>query len=244
MINLYSMNLINYLIIGVLLIILILVIYLFIKLYTKIKSSDKNSINVIEFPKETKDRIESFIKHIDNHNKELRNFLIEDHNSAKKIITSVDEKMAPFEKVAREKNDELKEYKKGYEYSRYKALLDGIIETIIFIENAESKINPNDEIAKSYFQSTKDKLLIILNNSGIEPFVPELNIQSLDHQGCEVDINTEPTDKKEKNNLIHSVVAKGYKLNLKDGTINYIKKALVKVYEFKNQNVDNEKKNI
>ena len=119
--------------------------------------------------------------------------------------------------------------------------MDGIIETIIFIENAENKINPNDEIAKSYFESTKDKLLIILNNSGIEPFVPELNIQSLDHQGCEVDINTEPTKKKEKNDLIHSVVAKGYKLNLKDGTVNYIKKALVKVYEFKNQNVDNEK---
>ncbi len=238
------MSLINYLIVSVLLIILILVIYLFIKLYTKIKSSDKNSMNVIEFPKETKDRIESFIKHIDNHNKELRNFLIEDHNSAKKIITSVDEKIAPFEKVAREKNDELKEYKKGYEYSRFKALLDGIIETIIFIENSEKKINSNDEIAKSYFESTKDKLLIILNNSGIEPFEPELNIQSLDHQGCEVDINTQPTNDKSKNDLIYSVVAKGYKLNLKDGTTHYIKKALVKVYEFKNDSVENENKNI
>ena len=244
MINLYTMSLVTYLIIGVLLIILILVIYLFVKLYTKIKSSDKNNMNVIEFPKETKDRIESFIKYIDNHNKELRNFLVEDHNSAKKIITSVDEKIAPFEKVAREKNDELKEYKKGYEYARNKALLDGIIETIIFIENAENKINSTDEIAKSYFESTKDKLLIILNNSGIEPFVPDLNIQSLDLQGCEVDINTEPTNDKSKNNLIHSVVSKGYKLNLKDGTTNFIKKALVKVYEFKEANIENEKKTI
>jgi molecular chaperone GrpE (heat shock protein) len=192
-------------------------------------------MTVIEFPKETKDKINNFIKHIDEHNQELKDFLINDHNSAKKIITDIDEKISPFEKVAREKNEELKNYKKGYEYSRYKALLDGIIETIGFIENAESKINSTDEITKSYFQSTKDKLLIILNNSGIETFTPALNIQSLDHQGCEVDINTEPTNDKNKNNLIHSVVANGYKLNLKDNEIIYIKKSLVKVYEHINE---------
>ena len=235
------MSYIEYSIIGLIIITLILVIFLFIKLYLKIKSTDKNSINMIEFPKETKDRIEKFINHIDTHNQELKGFLINDHNTAKKIITDIDEKIAPFEKVAREKNDELKEYKKGYEYSRYKALLDGIIETIVFIENAENKINSNDEITKSYFQSTKDKLLIVLNNSGIEAFTPELNIQSLDHQGCEVDISTEPTTDKSKNNLIHSVVANGFKLTLKDSDTHYIKKALVKVYEFKNTEIVNEK---
>ena len=238
------MSYIEYSIIGLIIITLILVIFLFIKLYLKIKSTDKNSINMIEFPKETKDRIEKFINHIDIHNQELKGFLINDHNTAKKIITDIDEKIAPFEKVAREKNDELKEYKKGYEYSRYKALLDGIIETIVFIENAENKINSNDEITKSYFQSTKDKLLIVLNNSGIESFTPELNIQSLDHQGCEVDINTEPTTDKNKNNLIHSVVANGFKLTLKDSDTHYIKKALVKVYEFKEDMVVKEKEKI
>ena len=235
------MSYIEYSILGLLLITLILVITLFIKLYLKIKSTDKDNINVIEFPKETKDNINNFINHIDKHNQELKDFLINDHNAAKKIITDIDEKISPFEKVAREKNDELKEYKKGYEYSRYKALLDGIIETIVFIENAESKINASDEIAKSYFQSTKDKLLIVLNNSGIESFTPELNIQSLDHQGCEVDINTEPTTDKNKNNLIHSVVANGFKLTLKDSDTHYIKKALVKVYEFQDSKIVNEK---
>ena len=229
------MNYIEYSIFVLIFITLILVITLFVKLYLKIKSTDKDNMTVIEFPKETNDKINNFIKHIDEHNQELKDFLINDHNSAKKIITDIDEKISPFEKVAREKNDELKNYKKGYEYSRYKALLDGIIETIGFIENAESKINSTDEITKSYFQSTKDKLLIILNNSGIETFTPALNIQSLDHQGCEVDINTEPTNDKNKNNLIHSVVANGYKLNLKDNEIIYIKKSLVKVYEHINE---------
>ena len=227
------MSYINILIIVLLGIFLILAIILFINLYRKIKSSEKNSINLIEFPKETKERIDNFIHQIDDYNKELQNFLMKEHQSAKNIITDIDEKIAPFEKVAREKNDELKEYKKGYEYSRNKALIDGIIETIIFIENAERKINSSDEIAISYFQSTKDKLLIILNNSGIEPFTPNLNTQSLDHHGCEVDINTEPTIDKSKNNLIHSVVAKGYKLILKNQDIRYIRKALVKVFEYK-----------
>ena len=235
------MNYINILIIVILTIFLILILTLFINLYRKIKSSDKNSINLIEFPKETKERIDNFIHQINDHNKELKSFLMKEHQSAKNIITDIDEKIAPFEKVAREKNDELKEYKKGYEYSRNKALIDGIIETIIFIENAENKINSSDEIVKSYFQSTKDKLLIILNNSGIEPFAPNLNTQSLDHHGCEVDINTELTMDKSKNNLIHSVVANGFKLTLKDSDTHYIKKALVKVYEFQDSKIVNEK---
>jgi len=195
---------------------------------------------MIEFPKETKERIDNFINHTDKYNQELKDFLTNEHQSAKKIITDVDEKIAPFEKVAREKNEELKEYKKGYEYSRNKALLDGIIETIVFIESAENKINSSDEIAKSYFQSTKDKLLIVLNNSGIETFVPSLNIQSLDHHGCEVDINTTPTNDKSKNNLIHSVVVNGFKLTLKSNDVHYIKKALVKVYEYTNDINNNE----
>ena len=223
---------------------LILVIILFLKLYQKIKSSDKDSINLIQFPKETENKLDHFINNVKNDHHNLVNEFKKTQKYSDTLIKELDNKISPFEKVAREKNDELKEYKKGYEYARYKALLDGIIETIIFIENAESKINSTDEIAKSYFESTKDKLLIILNNSGIEPFVPDLNIQSLDHQGCEVDINTEPTNDKSKNNLIHSVVSKGYKLNLKDGTNNFIKKALVKVYEFKEVNIENEKKTI
>ena len=238
------MNYIQYSFIALLIITLILVIILFLKLYFKIKSSEKDSINLIQFPKETENKLENFI----NNSKNTHANLVEEFKKTQiysnNLIKDIDNKISPFEKVAREKNDELKEYKKGYEYSRYKALLDGVIGTIIFIENAENKISSSDEIAKSYFESTKDKLLIILNNSGIEPFTPELNIQSLDHQGCEVDINTELTNDKSKNDLIHSVVARGYKLNLKDGTVHFIKKALVKVYEFKNDNIENEKKNI
>ena len=85
-------------------------------------------------------------------------------------------------------------------------------------------------------------MLIILNNSGIEVFNPKINTQSLEHQGCEVDMTTEPTNDKNKNNLVHSIVANGYKLKLKNNEMQYIKKSLVKVYEYKSN--DNSINNI
>ena len=218
----------------VLILVLILSIILFYKLYLKIKSSDKSNFNLIEFPKETSSKIENFINESKKNNEELIKYLNSQYKDAKSIIKDVDEKIAPFEKVAREKNDELKEYKRGYEYSRNKSILDGIIDTIVFIENAEKKIQLNDDITKSYFQSTKDKLLIVLNNSGIEIFTPKLNINSIDHHGCEVDVITEPTKDKEKNNLVHSIISNGYMTKLKNDEIFYLKKALVKIYEFNN----------
>ena len=135
------MSLIQYLFLGLIIITLILVIILFIKLYQKIKSSDKDSINLIQFPKETENKLDHFINNAKNDHHNLVNEFRKTQKYSDTLIKELDNKISPFEKVAREKNDELKDYKKGYEYSRYKALLDGIIETIIFIENAENKIN-------------------------------------------------------------------------------------------------------
>jgi len=226
------MNYILVSIIVLLLILLILSVILFFKLYKKIKSSDKENFNLIQFPSETNSKIENLINEIKKYNKELNDNLNNQYQDAKLILKEVDDKIAPFEKVAREKNDELKEYKKGYDYSKNKSIIDGVIETIDFIKNAEKKIEIKDEVLKSYFSTTKDKLIIILSNSGIEPFKPELNSQSLEDHGCEVDINTEKTDDEKKNNLICEVLKEGYKIQLTDSNIKIVRKALVKVYEF------------
>ena len=237
------MNLLNISIYAFLLTLLILTILLFIKLYSKIKSSDKNSLNLIEFPKETSSKIENFIKENKKSNEELINYLNNQYKDAKSIIKEVDDKIKPFEKVAREKNDELKEYKKGYDYSRNKSIIDGVIETIEFIEKSEKKINFTDEVLKQYFLTTKEKLLIVLNNSGVESFEPKQNTPSLDDHSCEVDIETETTNEQKKNNLIFSTLRRGYKIKTTENQVIYIKKALVKVYEFKKKE-DNINKSI
>ena len=226
----------NYLHISIyvfLIIVLILSLFLFFKIYSKIKSSDKTNINLIEFPKETSLKIENFIKESKKNNEELVKYLDSQYNDAKSIIKEVDDKIKPFEKVAREKNDELKEYKKGYDYSKNKSIIDGIIDTIEFIEKAEAKIEFTDEVLKSYFLTTKDKLIIVLNNSGIESFEPKNNTLSLDDYSCEVDSITEITNDEKKNNLIFKTLKKGYKIQAAEDKIIYLKKALVKVYEYK-----------
>ena len=187
---------------------------------------------MIEFPKETSSKIENFIKENKKSNEELINYLNNQYKDAKSIIKEVDDKIKPFEKVAREKNDELKEYKKGYDYSRNKSIIDGVIDTIEFIEKSEKKINFTDEVLKEYFLTTKEKLLIVLNNSGVESFEPKENTSSLDDHSCEVDVVTEITNDQNKNNFIVSTLRRGYKIKTTENQAIYIKKALVKVYEF------------
>lgn len=212
--------------------ILALSLVLFFRLYNKIKSSDKNSINLIQFPKETNDKLDSFV----NESKQNHSQLVENFNKIQKytsnIIKDIDDKIAPFEKVAREKNDELKIYKEGYEYTKNKSIINGIIETIEFIENAEKKIDNTNEIFNSYFTTTKDKLLITLNNSGIETFEPKLGTSAIEDNSCEIDPSTEKTNEETKNDMIHSVLKKGYKLSLGNGVDKIIKKSIVRVFEF------------
>jgi len=232
------MTLINYLIISVLIISILFLSILFIKLYKKIKSSDKDSINLINFPSELEKKIENFIINSKKNNDDLIQSLFKNQETTKKIVEELDEKISPFEKVAREKNEELKIYKEGYDYSKNKSIINGIIETIEFIENAEIKIDFKDETLKNYFISSKEKLIIILNNSGIEQFQPNLNSSSLDDHGCEVDLATKKTNDKSKNNLIFSVLKKGYKINLSKNDNKIIKKALVRVYEFEDKDIN------
>ena len=156
-------------IIATLSIILILVVILFISLLRKIRSSNKDSFNLIEFPKETDDKINNLIVDFKKKIYDLNNLFNQESKENKKIIEDFDRKLEPFEKVAREKMDELKLFKTGYIDSRLKSLISGIIDTIEFIESGEKKIKSDtainkhsDEELQSYFILTKDKLLIIL----------------------------------------------------------------------------------
>ena len=133
------MTLITYSIIFILLIVSILSGILFLRLYRKIKSSDKDSINLINFPLEL-EKINDFVTESKENNKDLIKSHFNAQETTKKIIQDLDEKIAPFEKVAREKNDELKIYKEGYDYSKNKSIINGIIDTIEFMETAEKKI--------------------------------------------------------------------------------------------------------
>ena len=227
------MTFLIYSIILFLFICLIFSLFLFIKLYKKIKSSDKDSINLIQFPSDIEKKIDNFVQETKNTNLKLVENFNKNQMFIKETLNEVDEKISPFEKVAREKNDELKIYKEGYDYSKYKSIINGIIDAIEFIETAERKIKSADEILKSYFETTKEKLLILLSNSSIEKFRPNLLTSAINNSDCEVDIITEKTNNLEKKDLIHSVIKDGYKLKLTANKEKVIKKALVRIFEVK-----------
>ena len=230
------MTFLIYSIILFLFICLIFSLFLFIKLYKKIKSSDKDSINLIQFPSDIEKKIDNFVQETKNTNLKLVENFNKNQMFIKETLNEVDEKISPFEKVAREKNDELKIYKEGYDYSKYKSIINGIIDAIEFIETAERKIKSADEILKSYFETTKEKLLILLSNSSIEKFRPNLLTSAINNSDCEVDIITEKTNNLEKKDLIHSVIKDGYKLKLTANKEKVIKKALVRIFEVEKKN--------
>ena len=230
------MTFLIYSIILFLFICLIFSLFLFIKLYKKIKSSDKDSINLIQFPSDIEKKIDNFVQETKNTNLKLVENFNKNQMFIKETLNEVDEKISPFEKVAREKNDELKIYKEGYDYSKYKSIINGIIDAIEFIETAERKIKSADEILKSYFETTKEKLLILLSNSSIEKFRPNLLTSAINNTDCEVDIITEKTNNLEKKDLIHSVIKDGYKLKLTANKEKVIKKALVRIFEVEKKN--------
>ena len=216
---------------------------LFISLLRKIRSSNKDNFNLIEFPKETDDKINNLITDFEKKIYDLNNLFKQEVKENKKIITDFDKKLEPFEKVAREKMDELKLFKTGYADSRLKSLISGIIDTIEFIENGEKKIRSDtvinkylDEEMQSYFILSKEKLLIILEQFGVENFEPDLNTSNLNQPGCTAQPNTEPTNDLKKINLIHSVIKPGYKIEFKKGEVTFIKKAEVKVYGLRENN--------
>lgn len=230
------MTFIIYSIILFLFVCLIFSLFLFIKLYKKIKSSDKDSINLIQFPSDLEKKIDNFVQETKNTNLKLVENFNKNQMFIKETLNEVDEKITPFEKVAREKNDELKTYKEGYDYSKYKSIINGIIDAIEFIETAEKKIKFEDEILKSYFETTKEKLLILLSNTSIEKFRPNLLTSAINNTDCEVDIITEKTNNLEKKDLIHSVIKDGYKLKLTANKEKAIKKALVRIFEVEKKN--------
>lgn len=219
---------INYFIFFVLGLIIIILLILFLSIFRKIRSTSADKFNVIQFPIETNNKIKDFINEVSDYLNKLGKLVSTDQKQA---VKEINERLKIFETFANEKNQELQLYKEGYEYSKQKNIINGILDCIELIEiSMEKSINNNTN--ENYL--IKEKLEIILNNNGIEKFIPNINEKIFDTIGCEPSQNTEKTNDESKINIIHSVLKPGYKIKLKDNSYKIVKKSLVKIYSFKN----------
>ena len=92
-----------------------------------------------------------------------------------KNILGINDLLETYKKVIDEKNEELKKYKDGGELLKQKGLLTSLIDILEFINKFSASSNNLDEKTKNYITAIQDKLDIVLTNSGVEKFSPEIN---------------------------------------------------------------------
>ncbi len=149
-------------------------------------------------------------------------------------IIKTNDLLETYNKVIDEKGAELNKYKNGGELAKQKGLFNSLIEIEEFIKKFSETSSNLDERTKNYITAIKDKLGIVLTNSGIEQFSPELNQNVLEEKGCSSGMETKKTKNPSKINLIASVVKPGYRLQVKENEFIFLKNAEVQVYELEN----------
>ena len=149
-------------------------------------------------------------------------------------IIKTNDLLKTYNKVIDEKGAELNKYKDGGELGKQKGLFNSLIEIEEFIKKFSETSSYLDERTKNYITAIKDKLGIVLTNSGIEQFSPELNQNVLEEKGCSSALETKKTKNHSKINLIASVVKPGYRLQVKENEFIFLKNAEVQVYELEN----------
>ena len=151
-----------------------------------------------------------------------------------KNILGINDLLETYKKVIDEKNEELNKYKEGGELLKHKGLFMSLIDILDFINKFSSSSNNLDEKTKNYITAIHDKLDIVLTNSGVEKFTPEINKNLLETNGCSPSIETKKTKDKNKVNFISSVINPGYRLQTKKNEFIVLKNSEVKVYELEN----------
>ena len=151
-----------------------------------------------------------------------------------KNVLGINDLLKTYKKVIDEKNEELNKYKEGGELLKHKGLFISLIDILDFINKFSSSSNNLDEKTKNYITAIHDKLDIVLTNSGVEKFSPEINKNILEINGCSPTIETKKTKDKNKVNLISSVIKPGYRLQTKENEFIVLKNSEVQVYELEN----------
>ena len=151
-----------------------------------------------------------------------------------KNVLGINDLLETYKKVIDEKSEELNKYKEGGELLKHKGLFISLIDILDFITKFSSSSNNLDEKTKNYITAIHDKLDIVLTNSGVERFNPEINKSILEVNGCSPSIETKKTKDKNKVNLISSIIKPGYRLQTKENEFIVLKNSEVQVYELEN----------
>ena len=130
--------------------------------------------------------------------------------------------------IVNEKNQELDRFKKGYDLVRMRAFVLDIINAISFLQNNRSRFSDNNFI--EYLNAYESQLLQILNNLSIQKFSPNIGDITTNIEGINV-IDSVPAENDQKTNSVAEIVSAGFQIDFKDGRIEILKPAEVKVFK-------------
>tara|TARA_Y100000591_G_scaffold324995_1_gene345281 strand:- start:310 stop:924 length:615 start_codon:yes stop_codon:yes gene_type:complete len=149
-------------------------------------------------------------------------------------VNNINNLLDTYKRVIDEKNIELKKFKEGTEILKQKGLYISLIDILEFIKQFISDSKNLDTKTQNYIKAIYDKLDIILTNSGIEMFEPELNQNLMEVEGCSPIRETTKTKDNNKVNLISSIIKPGYRLQISENDFIILKNSEVKVFELEN----------
>jgi len=149
-------------------------------------------------------------------------------------VNNINNLLGTYKRVIDEKNIELKKFKEGTEILKQKGLYISLIDILEFIKQFISDSKNLDNKTQNYIKAIYDKLDIILTNSGIEMFEPELNQNLMEIEGCSPIRETTKTKDNNKVNLISSIIKPGYRLQISENDFIILKNSEVKVFELEN----------
>ena len=215
----------------------VFVIFLFLKLSNKFDSmnielnnafKDKEQISILS--KKSEDDLNSLNEKIVSFTKQLQEFLNKSLGNIREDSKKTSDLLEDLNNIVNEKNQELDRFKKGYDLVRMRAFVLDIINAISFLQNNRSRFSDNNFI--EYLNAYESQLLQILNNLSIQKFSPNIGDITPNIEGINV-IDSVPAENDQKTNSVAEIVSAGFQIDFKDGRIEILKPAEVKVFKWK-----------
>ena len=143
---------------------------------------DKTEVAVLSSNAE-KDLI-SIKENIVSFTKQLQEYLNNSMGKIREDTKKTADLLENLNSIVNQKDKDLDRFKKGYDLVRLRSFVLNIIEAISFLQNRKSEFT--DEKFASYVNAYEKQLLRILDDLGIQSFVPKVGDIVTDVEGIEV----------------------------------------------------------
>lgn len=214
---------------------LVFVIFLFLKLSQKfeilkldISTAFKEKDQIAVLSSATEQDLISIKENIVSFTKQLQEYLNNSMSKIREDTKKTADLLDNLNSIVEQKDKDLDRFKKGYDLVRLRSFVLNVVEAVSFLQNRKSEFT--DEKFASYVNAYEKQLLRILDDLGIQSFVPKVGDNASDVEGIEV-VGTTSLVEGNKPNGVSEILSQGFIMNFQDGRKEILKTAQVNVYK-------------